>query len=368
MHISQNEVWAKILEPALRYPSGDNAQPFTFRLTNDNHLDVYHCGARANHLLNPDNMSSLIALGGFLTNLEIAAAQANYTLEYDLKLGTDSLPMTTHAAWATARLQPAKNEMVSFAEQHATLFPSLALRKTDRAPYKPLSSSRIVTAEGDLPSELGGVEISYSNGLSEEFLRYFLEIEASVWKDENITRDIFSQVHLTKKSYLAKRWGLHHAELGLRLIELPLIALLKILPKFPRLAWNLGFKFNINRRQREILSQSRGFALFSLINTRPEDFVALGRAMQLWWLKITKIGLVAQPLTSCSLIVGLTHLLENRPLKQLKQSETATHQIFSRDFKISEKSKPMWLFRFGESIRNAPLSLRLDLKQLDHTD
>ena len=122
------------VELAIRAPSGDNCQPWSFTW-DGTELEVVHLEQRAKHVLNPHNTASLISLGAIVESLHLAASDDGFETSCDI------MPRSQWEKHAAARL--------SFAPSASPLMPTLPgskvsyqsqleKRSTYRLPFAPL--------------------------------------------------------------------------------------------------------------------------------------------------------------------------------------------------------------------------------------
>lgn len=340
----------KILERALAYPSGDNVQPFSFRWIDDK-LFIFHDEAVARHIINPENLSSIFALGAFLTCLEVSAAADGYAVAFE------KTPEFGFAdkAWASIVFSKASSNLpMAQLTSHV-----LSARKTVRDHY---SNEKVELSKLPARTEKNtSVKIRYVGALDDDFLGCLLDIEEANWKNANFVRDVFGKVVLSKKQYLTQRYGLYWRDLGVLLIDYPVVFLIKTFPALPKILWPLGFKIFLEMKFKVQMRKSAGFALMTVKNIDRDGFFAAGRECCHWWLQITKLGLVAQPLSAATMGIVYAGLYNDGRFHLTQNFLTKIQQQFQWFFKLDANETPIWMFRFGIPTKKYESTVRRSL-------
>lgn len=286
------EIIKKIIGAGIMAPSGDNCQPWKFKV-NGNAIEVYNVPERDQSLYNFQQNASMVALGGLLENMSIAAAALGHDLQISL------LPEANNSNFiARCILAPAKDKLDGYLSGY------ISRRSTNRKPYKdsPLSAEQINDILAS-PKEVGGGAVKVvSKPEDRQALAKFLSSnEKIVLENKGLHDFLFNHIRWTPAEEKQKKDGLYIKTLelgppqtiGFRLFRYWPIA--KILNK-------LGAANKVAAENANIYSHSAAFAAFIVASNSPSDFLVVGRLMQRVWLKVTAMNLSAQPLTGITFL------------------------------------------------------------------
>jgi len=345
----------RIVSAAIRAPSAENCQPFTFRW-NGQALLVRHDPERARHRLNLQNHLSLLGLGTLLESLALAASTEGLRLEDSL--GLDDLRT---AVWATARFQKG-----SGADRLAQ---ALAVRQTDRRLYLGGSLQAPVFAELRREVERFPECGLYVSPRPEgELLAFCLEAESFLWRDPAVYRDVMRWIRFSKEELQRTGDGFAWRSLGPPLPSIPGVRLVRD----ERVRHTL-YRTHLYRASalwlRAQLASSAGLICITTRSPSPRALVAAGRLGLAVWLHLNLAGYGVQPLSLQSTPI---HSLAIDPLLSadfppgLSDFYARGQGLLRRAFGFSSPELPVWLFRTGRAFQHpfSPGTPRLPVERV----
>ncbi len=333
------EVIKKILEVAVHAPSGENAQPWRFEVS-ENRISIFNIPERDQSLYNHNQLGSLVAHGALIENIIIAA--------------------TAHSCSAALQLFPDKQNQnhVAILEIQKTnvgadpLHAYIEKRCTNRKPYKkntPLSKEQVRALEQAQETAPGGRVVFTQDKEHMRILARAGSINEHVMFDNRFLHNFFTtHVTWTKEEDDKKRLGFY-----IKTLEMPPPAELMMrlfLKRWPvmRALNTLGMASMIARTNAGVYASSSAIGAVVMPGSKLEDFINAGRIMQRTWLTATKLGLSIQPMTGVLFFMqgiqaGKTELFLPHHLELIKSA----HQDIYRTFGVSGRDTVSMMFRIG---------------------
>ena len=274
----------KIIEEAVQAPSGDNAQPWRFVLT-DEGVEVHNV-ERDQTLFNFERRGDYIAHGALLENISIIAG--HYGLTADTKLFPNGYGL--HIA------------TVSFANGGSgndDLYQAIEKRATNRKPYNGemiSETDKQKLLEVARESDTVRVLIANEKDAVKKIAQAASLNDWLILKNKAIREFLFSIIRWTDEEERMSP-GMHVQTLELKPPQQKIFRLFRN-ERIARIATRIGFS-NIMRKEAEALyGTSGGMLVVMLKDKRPEDFITGGMLFQRVWLLVTAIGLSMQPLAA----------------------------------------------------------------------
>lgn len=294
-----------VLENAILAPSGDNCQPWIFRvekrtldLFNDPHLDtsLYNIGQRA----------SLIAHGAALENIAIAAQAEGLNAEISLLPDPDN---PDHIA---------RIFLNDGLEEKSPLFKAIPLRHTNRERYKSvnISDKQVEAWENMIPRDQGKIWIGHDSE-QKEILTDLLSLnDRLVFEVPDLHRFLFEQIRWNDNEVRQTGDGLDIKTLGLNIMDR---LSFKFLRHFPLVSFlnHVGFSRIVQMKSKHTLRSASAFAVVSVPGSSQVDYIKGGRIWQRFLLQLALNDLTAQPLA------GLACLMQSEKDGLLKKALTA---------------------------------------------
>ena len=317
------EIIKKIIEAGTKAPSGDNCQPWRFKVAG-NKIEVYNVPERDQSLYNFRQNASLVALGGLIENMAIMSFDLGYTLQISLLPDADETNLV-----ARCILEPVNEKAASFLGNY------IKQRTTNRKPYEdlPLTNDQINNILS-ITKELTGSEVrlaaksedrqALSNLLSRN--------EKIVLENKGLHNFLFNHIRWTEDEEKQKKDGLYIKTLELGPPQTVGFRLFRYWP-VAKILNSLGVANKVAAENAGIYYRSAAFAAFIIPNSTSIDFLNAGRLMQRVWLKITALGLSAQPLTGITflhqrLLAGEDAMFTGEQKEIIKNSYQGVADIF----------------------------------------
>lgn len=278
----------KILEVAVNAPSGENSQPWRFEVAG-NKIHIFNLPERDQSLYNFGQKGSLVAHGALIENISIAGPLFGYSARIDL------LPDNKDPDFiATVNLEG----LLPNTEKDESLYSCIVKRATNRKPYKktPLSDEQLNDLKS-VASEIGEGKIIFVQDFEKmEAIANACSVNEQVmFGNKFIHNFFFEHINWTEKEEAEKKLGFY-----IKTLELPppVQVALRLFRHWS--AMNLLNKFGLNKiiAKGNAVNYSNASAMvaFTVKSSAPREFIVAGRLMQRLWLKVTKMGLSAQPM------------------------------------------------------------------------
>lgn len=263
---AQHPDYLFMIEQAVKAPSGHNTQPWLFRV-NDDKIQILPNYDKSLPIVDPDNRELFISLGCAIENLLIAASQRGY--DTDLSISEEG----------TTTIHLKKDPMA----KPDTLFDQIAIRQTNRSVYdgRIISSDTIRLLESIFETSAINAYF-YKNGTSEfnSIRDYVIMGNMLQMQNKAFTDELKRWMRFNKKHQNATNDGLSYAVFGA-----------PNLPRFivkPIMSGYLNDKTQ-NKGDRKKITSSSHFALLTITNNTPEEWVRLGIIMERFLLKTTEL-------------------------------------------------------------------------------
>jgi nitroreductase len=320
--ISREDV-DSILHSATQAPSGDNSQPWRFRIDADS-ISILNTVGKDYSPYNYKERGSIFAIGAAVENAVITAN--SFHLRTDVSLFPDQ---SDPDVVATLRFQP--SETLS----KDPLAPYVESRMTNRKPYAKKA------LHGDHRTELLNVFHSASGcslsliETSSSIARFGKLVSLSdqlIFEEQAIHDAIFSSIRWTRDEEQANR-GMY-----IKTLELPPPALLL----FKHLRhWSNAQRLNrisiarfIAAQSAKVYSHSAAIGMITIPNEDSKEYVMAGRAFERLWLTATKLGIQLQPMAALPYLAqriteGSAEELSENHQRQIQEQYDEIRSLFS---------------------------------------
>lgn len=280
-------IMERIIFSGVHAPSGDNTQPWSFRI--DGPAIIVYAHPELDHpILNVDDRGTLLATGALIENMVIAARQE----------GLHASVQLFEREGETARL------VLSYeGDTGHELFEAIRMRHTHRGEYHEDLDADALRALAVEPEPHCTLRLITDRKSIREIADSAVAMEESALTTKKLHFHFFRSILWSASDNDRGRSGLF-----IKTTELPppVQALFRLIRHWPimRVFQHLGLPALAAKQNAAVYSASGAIAVISVDRTEPRDFISAGRTMQRLWLAAAKRGLGAQPLA------GLIYLAE----------------------------------------------------------
>ncbi len=325
-----------MLEAAILAPSGENSQPWRFRIDNKK-IELWNDPASDQSLYNFEQRGSYIAHGAALENITIAA----HTLGLEPKIGLFPDASKPDLV-ALVELDPT-------APAEETLFPIISRRATNRKPYeaKPLSDEEIRMLQSvTTTSEI--LKLVTDESVKKTVAQAVSVNDKLVLQNKNIHDFFFSHVRWNEAESKEHPDGFYVPTLELLPPQLMGFKLFRRWGLVNMLNKLIGAANFVASENAKVFMQSAAMGAILIPQATPEHFVRAGRVVERIWLHATEMGLSFQPLVGGSFLTF--NILAGKP-KGFTEAEIGmlkeAHEKLKQVFGIREETIAM-IFRIGK--------------------
>lgn len=354
--MSDTVILKQILDLARWAPSGDNTQVWRFELAGPGHVAVHCHDTRADTVYDLDGHPSQISYGALFETMAIAASA--HGLRADLSRRRDS---AEHRPVFDVRFVPDPTVQVSH------LLPAITTRSVQRRPMKtrPLDGADKTALEACVGA---GFSVQWIEGWRDK-----LKTARLMYDNARLRLSMPEAFDVHKRII---HWNARHSPdrvpdqaLGVDVMTLKMM-------KWAMHSWGRMSKMNAvmgtwaPRLQMDLLPGMACAAHFVLKAEKEpatiDDWVAVGRAVQRFWLTLTARGLYMQP--------EMTPLIFSRYVRQQRQfTDTVKLHGFAEQLRQrtahlihTDSATPVYMGRLGFGPAPSSRSERLPLDQLMH--
>jgi len=334
MKIERN-IFIEILRDACQAPSGDNTQPWKFKVVG-NSISIINVPEKDTSLFNWQQVTNHIALGACIENLRISAE--NHGFHVNLKL----FPDTNNS------LVVAKAVLTSDASIHNNLAPLIKMRASNRKKYytKQIEQEKLLELAA-LANNIGGRVVFVTNRAKLKKIAHIVSTgEKLALENKSIHDFLFEHVTWTKEEDAKKH--------GFFIDTFEFTPPQKIIFKLFK-NWNilklfipLGFSNFVAKDMERVHTTSAAFGAVVLSSSSAEKQLNVGILLERLWLTATKLGLSLQPTTT-------VHFIGARVLSGESDGLSLNHQnllcenytALTKEFGINRADKFGFIFRLG---------------------
>ncbi len=343
----------RLIEYAVKAPSGDNAQPWRFIYRPDN--------STLSIEIDESRVDSPQVMWEFVARLSCGAALENL-LRAAPCLGLEAgLLAPGDGEICRVRLRPTQ-----VAGGPPDVLEDLARRMTNRKTYfrtaiSPLMAQRL----GDATPLLGGVRTFWicDRERIDELAKLIYELDAAMYGIRPIWKSIDQRIRFDRPWKEEVPVGLSTGALELPRAKLWAIRHLDLVPH--PLLRALGIVKAFSRRTLGLIRSAGGLCYIVADDDRPETDVWAGRVVESAWLALTAEGLSAHPMNSVAL---MEHVLDHgEPELRRCVEATSIHQLvekFRAQVPEAEGRRSVFLMRFGHAPAPTNRTGRLPLKNV----
>jgi hypothetical protein len=277
----------RILDAAIRSPSGDNCQPWAFQFPSDETIVVSTATERAKSFFDYRLHGALMSLGAVIENIRVQAAAEGFTIDVDYNgSGHEEEHAVVISLLADPNLMPEKAAVAA-----------MLSRTVNRRPYLPLRTSEKVLGEL-LQGPVEGTGVSAINRWRDinRWSRVAYVADRIRYSHPLIHEELFKRLLMDRESIERERAGLEIDRLGAGPIIKPLMQLIKPWDRMTKLL-RFGMDRMLASHTRLMCYLSGSLLLVSIDEDTREHWIRAGEQMQRLWVKAHQMGLCVHPVT-----------------------------------------------------------------------
>ncbi len=341
----------KILETAILAPSGENSQPWKFKVHN-NIVQIYNVPEQDLSLYNWGQRGSYIANGAVLENITIAASAFKY--KANIKFFPDPNNSDYIAEVNFSNEDISEDELNKY----------IPLRSTNRKKYDHVEFSDNQIAElSQSNQKYGQILFTHDKENIKKLANVAAVNEEIMLSNLYLHNFFFTHINWNKEEDDKRKVGFY-----IESLELPPPAkiLFKLFRHWSIMKWLNKFNFNkvVSKQNAAVYSSASAMGIIVAESNEALDYVKSGMIMQRMWLKATKMGISVHPLTGTlffmlNLIGGESDKFNSHHINLIKES----HKIIEDIFKVQDKPI-VFMFRIGNGGNPTARSSKFSLDQV----
>ncbi|MGB0757189.1 MAG: hypothetical protein ACPGO5_01910 [Patescibacteria group bacterium] len=334
----------EILVEAVEAPSGDNSQPWRFRIKNDV-LFIKCTASNDNEAYNYQKRGSLVAVGALLENIRIISSYKGY--------GCNLFYFPDKCSDIVAKVEFTKSE-----KKLDENYESIKNRFTDRRPYlkNSVQDSVINTLKSFSDKKVFVKVVSQSTKVN-EIAKLLSYNEMLILENKFIRSSLLSSIVWKERVHKEKRKGLYIRTLALEKEKEFVFRLLLNFDGLARLAKILGLTKLISKDSAGLYSETDSYILLSTTKNvkKQKLYLDVGILLQRIWLHLTSKQLSLQPVAA---LIYLRHRInENRrsvDFLSRAQSEKvlSIYDSIKGIFNLEDEEEILMLSRIGKSVND----------------
>lgn len=277
----------RLIEAAVRAPSGDNCQPWQFHFDAEQRLLIEFLPERAKSFFDYRYCGTLISVGAIIENIRIQAAGEG--LAVDVTYAGGEGPGNPAAI---LELRPDDSASVPHSRVEAML-----QRTVTRRPFWP---GRVPRDKLDalLENPVAGTDVRVINSLREirQWAHLIYLADRIRYTHPVIHEELFSKIQFTRADAQRTRIGLEIDRLGAGPAAGMIMRLLRPWPRTQRLQ-KIGIDRALSGHSRFLTLASGALVLVTIPATGPRDWIVAGEQVERLWVQAQEQGLCTHPMT-----------------------------------------------------------------------
>ncbi len=345
----------QLLEYGVLAPSGDNCQPWHFKVGPDS-IRIFNLPQKDTSLYNIQQRASIVAHGALIENLLIASTTLDLALEIEpFPEGEQSNQVALVHVSEKAGQSP------------DPLFPFLRKRNTNRRVFEKKSldeTQREAILHACDPIEMTAVRVSPNEAEKDSLAQIICQNDRLVFENRRLHDFLFDHIRWSPEEAEQTRDGMDFRSFELGAMDRFAFRGLK--------NWNLvkaANAFGVLSRKvtGQAETQCRSASAIGVVTTSDDSlagFLQGGRSMQRVWLEATRQGLQLQPMAGLAFLI---YRVARGETKELAPKHVATiqniHEQLKSAFNLQDETMIM-LFRVGVAEPPSAESLRRPIDQV----
>lgn len=314
----------KIIKSATLAPSGENAQPWRFKVVGDT-IELHNNPDSDRSPYNWDQRASYLSNGAALENMIVTASNIGYHV--NINLFPDPTNSNFVAKLELQKTQTLADKLYSFIDKrvtnrkpyaHETLTPEQIKYLSETSDDVGYDSQIFFTQDEQAKKVLGR-----AGGTNEEVMM----------SNKEIHDFFFEHVTWTKEEDDKKKVGFY-----IKTLELPKPAQVAFRLfqhwSIMRIFNKLGAPEAIGKQNGVGYAQAGAIGIVTIPDTTPSDYLMAGRVFERLWLKVTELGLSLQPITGVLFFMlgiknGTATSFSPEQLSKIKQAYADIQKVFN---------------------------------------
>jgi len=327
----------KILEYAKNAPSGDNSQPWRFKILK-NSLEIFVVPTADNPILNYNLRGSLIAHGAILENIFLSAAKHGFGVE--MKLNNDYLQNNKIASLVFAKDTLSTNPLATAIPNRSTNRTKYSTRSLDRAEITDFQKLSVSPAEVKILNTPEKIQRLAENLSLAEYV--FL-------RTQKLHKLLFDDLVWSKEEELQKKRGLYVATLEL---TPPALMVMRMARNWTlmRVFRKIGLPSVVASENARVYASSGAIGAIIVPNENT-NFISAGRTLERIWLHATNIDMGLQPLNGIVFLGMSKKTLATVLSPEDKKVVEEGLRIIYEEFAVGHNKTIATVFRVGQIIK-----------------
>jgi len=350
--LPSDPVLRRLVEAAVRAPSGDNCQPWQFHFDGGDRLEISFLPERAKSFFDFNHCGTLISVGAVIENIRIQAASDG--LAVDVTYTGDEDPGRPVVVLG---LRPDEAITVASARLHAML-----QRTVTRRPFLPKKIAREKLSEV-LANPVEGVDVRViEDGRSiRQWARLIYLADRIRYTHPVIHKELFEKIQFTKAAAQQTRIGLEIDRLGAGPAANLIMRFLQPWPRMQRLR-KIGVDRALSGHSRLLAVSSGALVLLTIPGTDQRHWITAGEQVERLWVQAQEQGLCVHPMTVALYLVQ--RYREEGPAAFLPQHLPLLKEIEAGLDSFLGNQVGAMIFRLGYGWRMGSTAVRLPVEQL----
>lgn len=326
-----------VLEYATMAPSGDNCQPWKFKVDELN-VELFNHPEKDTSLYNIKQRASLIAHGALLENIKVAGPSVG--LQPDIELLPNPSDSNHIASIKFTECEKAEHP----------LFAAIPKRHTNREKYSPvkISDSQILNWQSLTETSENHIWATNDKDQIKQLANHLSYNDRLVFEVPELHRFLFEQIRWTDQEAEATGDGLDIKTLGLKTADKIAFKFLqnwKLVSVFNKLGFSRFIQFNA----KQLLHSSSAVVIITIPEVGAINYVRGGMGWQRLLLQLTSEGLTSQPIAglACLMQSNKEKLLNDKLSADQKSNLSETRDELIRIGSIASNQTILAMFRIG---------------------
>lgn len=327
----------RLLEAAIRAPSGDNCQPWRFRFDGERGLQIYAALERAQSFFDYHHCATSLSVGAVIENIRTQAANEGLGVEvvYENAVEGDR-PMATLSLFPDSRVHVEEKTVRAMHE-----------RTVNRRPFLPwpLPYAVLERLFSDLMTDIR-IQIVRTRREIDRWARVIELADRIRFSHPIIHRELFSKILFTEEMVRRERMGLEIDRLGIGPMARPLLRFLQPWERVSKLSrW--GLTRLLAGQARLLVLMTGALVVVSLSQGTVTNWIRAGEQIQRLWIRAHECGIAVHPMP-VAFYLDLRYQMEGGQAF-LPAHEKLLQELRGRLKELLPEGIGAMLFRLGKS-------------------